>query len=165
MNPQLTTNFAGTLMAKVVFNSVVNTLCTMFRIRMGEFIQAPAVHDLSLQLVNEAYDVCERAGIALLNSREEEWQQILWVSQTANPLHFPSMYQDLSKGRETEVDYINGYIYQLGKKHNYEATTHNFLCNLVHLAEFSNTFDVEGYVDQVLENDKKKAASMVMDPE
>lgn len=164
MNPTLTSNFTGTLMAKVVFNSVVNTLCTMFKIRMGEFIQAPSVKDLSLQLINEAYDVCERAGITLLCSRHEEWEQVVAVSQTGNPLHFPSMYQDLANGRHTEVDYINGYLYDLGKKYNYEATTHNFLRNLVHLTEFTDKFDVDGFIDQVLEEDKKsKTANVTLD--
>ncbi|GEP74500.1 ketopantoate reductase family protein [Weissella thailandensis] len=163
LNPTLTDNFTGTLMAKVVFNSVVNTLCTMFRVRMGEFIQAPTTRALSVQLIDEAYDVCERAGIKLLTSRQEEWQQVVTVSQTGNPLHFPSMYQDLSNGRETEVDYINGYIYDLGKKYNYEASTHNFLRDLVHLTEFTDKFDVNGFINQVLEDDKaseQKAAAV-----
>ncbi|WP_338231243.1 ketopantoate reductase family protein [Companilactobacillus muriivasis] len=143
LNPILTTNLLGTLMAKVIFNSVVNTLCTMFSIQMGEFIQSPVAKKLSKQLIDEAFDVCERAGIILLNTREEEWQTVQKVSAVSNPLHYPSMYQDMSKDRNTEVDYINGYIYKLGLKHHYEAKTHDFLRNLVHLAEFSRDFDVE----------------------
>ena len=142
LNPVLTTNFMGTLMAKVIFNSVVNTLCTMFQIQMGEFIQSPVAEKLSRQLINEAFDVCERAGITLLNTREEEWESVKYVSSVSNPLHYPSMYQDMSKGRNTEVDYINGFIYDLGLKYHYEASTHDFLRNLVHLAEFSRDFDV-----------------------
>jgi len=79
----------------------------------------------------------------VLNTREEEWQTVQKVSAVSNPLHYPSMYQDMSKDRNTEVDYINGYIYKLGLKHHYEAKTHDFLRNLVHLAEFSRDFDVE----------------------
>ncbi|KRM56274.1 ketopantoate reductase family protein [Lacticaseibacillus sharpeae] len=149
LNPNLTDNFLGTLMAKVTFNSVVNTLCTMYQIRMGEFIAAPTAEKLSKQLIEEAYSACEAAGIQLLNSREEEWESIVHVSAVANPLHFPSMYQDFSKNRPTEVDYINGFIYDLGHKHGYEAKTHDFLRNLVHLAEFSKTFDVAAFTDEV----------------
>ncbi|WP_429970303.1 ketopantoate reductase family protein [Fructilactobacillus sp. Tb1] len=149
LNPTLTTNFLGTLMAKVIFNSVINTLCTMFQIPMGEFIQAPTAEKLSKQLINEAYDVCERANINLLSTREEEWQTIKYVSSKTSQLHFPSMYQDLSKHRPTEVDYINGYIYDLGKKYNYEATTHDFLRNLVHLAEFSGNFDQKAFIESI----------------
>lgn len=154
LNPNLTTNFMGTLMAKVVFNSVINTLCTMFKIRMGEFIQSDVAKKLGVQLIDEAFDVCERAGITLLNTREEEWQTVQTVSEVSNPLHFPSMYQDISKQRPTEVDYINGYIYELGTKYHYEAKTHDFLRNLVHLAEFSDKFDVDAYVESVRSADK-----------
>jgi 2-dehydropantoate 2-reductase len=137
LNPVLTTNYMGTLMAKVILNSVVNTLCTMFELHMGEYIAAPASEKLNVQLVNEAYDVCERAGIKLINTRQEELETIKIASEKSMPLHYPSMYQDLSKNRPTEVDYINGYIYDLGVKYHYEATAHDFIRNLVHLAEFS----------------------------
>ncbi|WP_100488310.1 ketopantoate reductase family protein [Sporolactobacillus pectinivorans] len=140
LNPTLTRNFQGTLMAKVVFNSVINTLCTLFEIQMGQFISYPNADKLGKQLINEAYDVCERAGIQLLTTRQEEWETIKHVSEETNPLHYPSMYQDMSKDRPTEVDYINGYIYELGKKYNYEAATHEFLRNLVHLAEHTRQF-------------------------
>lgn len=135
INPTLTTNFLGTLMQKVIFNSVINTLCTLFEIQMGQFIAYPGAEKLGKQLINEAFDVCERAGITLLTTRQEEWDTVAYVSKVTNPLHYPSMYQDMSKDRPTEVDYINGYIYDLGKNYNYEATTHDFLRNLVHLAE------------------------------
>ncbi|WP_125714606.1 ketopantoate reductase family protein [Companilactobacillus kedongensis] len=149
LNPEITTNFQGTLMAKVILNSVCNTLCTMFGIKMGEFIQAPTTEALSKQLINEAFDVCERAGITLLNTREQEWEAIQVASTKGMPLHYPSMYQDMSKHRPTEVDYINGYIYELGLKYHYEATTHDYLRNLVHLAEFTNDFDPDSLVAKV----------------
>jgi 2-dehydropantoate 2-reductase len=134
-HPNLTTNFMGTLMAKVVFNSVVNTLCTLFEITMGEFASYSGADELGRQLINEAYDVCERAGVKMLNSRQEELDSVNYVSKVANPLHYPSMYQDMSHNRPTEVDYINGYLVKLGRKYNYEASTHAFLTHLVHLAE------------------------------
>lgn len=134
-HPNLTTNFMGTLMAKVVFNSVVNTLCTLFEITMGEFASYSGADELSRQLINEAYDVCERAGVKMLNTRQKELDSVNYVSKVANPLHYPSMYQDMSHNRPTEVDYINGYLVKLGHKYNYEASTHAFLTHLVHLAE------------------------------
>ena len=116
-NPKLTTNFRGTLLAKVVFNSVVNTLCTLFEITMGEYAAYPGADELSKQLINEAYDVCERDGVTMLNTRAEELASVNYVSKVANPLHYPSMYQDMSHNRPTEVDYINGYLVNLGQKY------------------------------------------------
>lgn len=134
-HPNLTTNFMGTLLAKVVFNSVVNTLCTMFEMTMGEYADYEGANDMSRQLIDEAYDVCERAGVQMLNTRQEELDSVNYVSKVANPLHYPSMYQDMHHYRPTEVDYINGYLVKLGRKYRYEAKTHAFLTHEVHLAE------------------------------
>ncbi len=90
---------------------------------------------MSRQLIDEAYDVCERDGVKMLNTREEELESVNYVSKVANPLHYPSMYQDMHNYRPTEVDYINGYLVKLGKKHDYFAKTHSFLTHEVHLAE------------------------------
>lgn len=137
MNPVMTTNFKGTCMAKIIFNSVVNTLCTMFQITMGQFVSYPDWRDMARQLVDEAYDVCARAGITLIESREQEMQSLDYVSRVANPKHYPSMYQDMSRGRPTEVDYINGYLAKLGREHDYVCRTHEFLTHSVHLAELA----------------------------
>lgn len=135
LNPNLTDNFLGTLYTKVVFNSVINTICTLFEIRMGQFIDYEGAEKLGRQLIDEAYNVAELAGITPLNSRDEEWETIRYVSAETSPLHYPSMYQDMNKGRQTEVDYINGYIYDLGRTYDYQAKTHDFLRHLVRLAE------------------------------
>lgn len=136
INPTLTDDFTGTLMTKVIFNSVINTICTMFQIQMGEFGNFPGAYKMGRQLIDEAYDICARAGIKLVSSREEEMSALDHNTRIDMPLHYPSMYQDMSKNRPTEVDYINGYIANLGRKYHYEAKTHTFVTQAVHLAEF-----------------------------
>ena len=138
LNPTITEDFKGTCMAKVVFNSVVNTLCTMYQIQMGQFISYPGAMDMARQLINEAYDVCDRAGIRMVNTRQQELEAIDYVSRVANPLHYPSMYQDMSRGRETEVDYINGYIAKLGRENDYVCRTHEFLTHGVHSVSYTH---------------------------
>ena len=107
---------------------------------MGQFIDYEGAEKLGRQLIDEAYNVAELAGITPLNSRDEEWETIRYVSAETSPLHYPTMYQDMNKGRQTEVDYINGYIYDLGRTYNYQAKTHDFLRHLVHLAENTRKF-------------------------
>lgn len=136
-NPVISDGFVGMCMAKVVFNSVVNTLCTMYQITMGQFISYPGALDMARQLIDEAYDACERAGIYLDDDRQAELKAVEQVSRVGNPLHYPSMYQDMSKGRKTEVDYINGYIAKLGREHDSICRTHEFLTHGVHLAELA----------------------------
>ena len=94
------------------------------------------------QLVNEGFDVCELAGIDLGISREQEVDAIM-QSFVDLKYHYPSMCQDMFKGRPTEVDYINGYIVKLGREHGYEAVRHELLCNEVHFAETAHRWHAE----------------------
>lgn len=135
LGPTLTHNFMGTLMTKVIYNSIVNTLCSMYQLKEGEFVSSPNAQKLITRLIDEAFHVCDLANIKPLNNRDEEFEMIVHATRDVTPLHYPSMYQDISKNRPTEVDYINGYIYELGKKYGYNAQAHDFLRDLVHLAE------------------------------
>lgn len=137
LNPTIVDNFIGMCMAKIVFNSVLNTLCTMYQIRFGEFASHPKSRWMTERLVDEAYTAAERAGFTLLGTRESEVDTIMRTASVAHPLHYPSMYQDLTKGRPTEVDYINGYIAKVGREHGYECTLHEFLTQELHLAELA----------------------------
>lgn len=134
LGPVWASNWLNMCMTKVVFNAVVNTLCTMFQVQMGQFIQYPGAPAMARQLLDEAFDACERAGIYMDESREEQVQSVIDTSYKLK-YHYPSMYQDFSKGRETEVDYINGYIAKLGRDHDYICHTHEFVTNEVHLVE------------------------------
>ena len=72
-------------------------------------------------------------------TRDEQVQSVIDTSHTLK-YHYPSMYQDFSKGRETEVDYINGYIAKLGRENDYVCRTHEFVVNQVHLVEQMRQF-------------------------
>ncbi|MCI6772464.1 MAG: ketopantoate reductase family protein [Bifidobacterium pseudolongum] len=135
LNPTVVEDFEGMCVAKIVFNSVLNTLCTMYRIRFGEFAAHPSAATLTERLVDEAYSAAEAAGITLLGTRESEVDTIMRTAAVAHPKHYPSMYQDLTRCRPTEVDYINGYLAQLGREHGSTCPLHEFLTDEVHLAE------------------------------
>ena len=139
LGPIMADNWINMCMTKVVFNAVVNTLCTMFEVQMGQFIQYPKAPEMARQLFNESFDACERAGIYMDETRDEQVQSVIDTSHTLK-YHYPSMYQDFSKGRETEVDYINGYIAKLGRENDYVCRTHEFVVNQVHLVEQMRQF-------------------------
>lgn len=139
LGPVFADDWQGMCMSKVVFNAVCNTLCTMFKIQMGQFIEYPGVPAMARQLFDEAFDACERAGIYLIETRDEEVASVTTIGK-AYKYHYPSMYQDFSKGRPTEVDYINGYIAKLGREHDYVCRTHEFLVHEVHMAELMRKY-------------------------
>lgn len=46
-----------------------------------------------------------------------------------------SMWDDLSSGRKTEIDYLNGVVVQMGKAHNIPTPVNDALCSLIKKAE------------------------------
>ncbi|HJJ94632.1 MAG TPA: 2-dehydropantoate 2-reductase, partial [Methanocorpusculum sp.] len=55
------------------------------------------------------------------------------IPPTAAP--YSSMYQDIMAKRLTEVDYINGAIVELGKKHGIPTPVNETIVNLTHFKE------------------------------
>ena len=141
LNPSYTENFMGTLLTKVFFNAVENSIATMFQSRMGQLMAYDGfLEGIARPLINEAYDAAEAAGIELIETRDDMVDQVDYVSNVSNPLHFPSMYQDFVKGRPTEVDYINGWIANLAYENGTQAPNHHLVTNFVHLAESMRKF-------------------------
>ncbi|CAK8054357.1 ketopantoate reductase family protein [Eupransor demetentiae] len=142
LNPSYSDNFMGTLLTKVFFNAVENSIATMFQSRMGQLMAYDNfLEGVARPLINEAYDAAEAAGYHLNETRDEMVKQVDYVSTVANPLHFPSMYQDFVKGRPTEVDYINGWIADLADKNGVAAPNQRLVTNFVHLAEAMRQFN------------------------
>ena len=54
---------------------------------------------------------------------------------TLDPEARSSMWQDLDRGRRTEVDHLNGEIVRLAEKHGTRAPVNRAICNLIHRAE------------------------------
>ncbi|MCQ2010445.1 ketopantoate reductase family protein [Sporolactobacillus sp. STSJ-5] len=144
MNPTLQTNYMGTLWSKLLMNSVINTLCTLMDITMGEYVAYSGADELSRRLIDEGYAAGVADGVKFMQSREEMLQIIDHESSQVNPLHHPSMYQDMVNSRPTEVDYINGYIVKTAKKHGMEAKSHEMLVDLLHLAESAKQLKTTG---------------------
>lgn len=135
LNPTLLTNYMGTLWDKMMLNAVINTICTMMDITMGQYATFSQAQALSEELIEEGTRVAEADGVKMLKTPAEMAAVIQRESSNVNPLHRPSMYQDMVNNRPTEVDYINGYILKRAKAHGLTAPKHELLVKLVHLTE------------------------------
>ncbi|MFT8317043.1 MAG: ketopantoate reductase family protein [Sporolactobacillus sp.] len=135
MNPTLQRNYMGTLWGKLLMNSVINTLCTLMDLTMGQYVSYSGADQLTRRLIDEGCKAAKADGVQLMQTPEEMAQVIFHESSQVNPLHRPSMYQDVLHGRPTEVDYINGYIVKTAKKHDLQAESHELLVDLLHMAE------------------------------
>lgn len=131
---------------KLVVNAVINPLTALMRCRNGDLFNAPGAADLSAKVCQEAADVFAahmQAGSSefsdaaanytrlpsLLQPRslEEEVRRI--AKLTAN--NKSSMLCDIERHRETEIDYINGYLVRLGRAHHVPTPTTETLYHLI----------------------------------
>lgn len=112
---------------KLVINSIVNPLTALLGIRNGALIHNAELVKLAQILLAEAGTVAESRGIQL---DEDLWEQIMNVCVRTAANH-SSMLQDVSAGRRTEIDWINGSLVRIAREEGIDAPTHRALYHLI----------------------------------
>lgn len=116
LNVEYSQNVFESVWNKVALNSVLNTYCTLIDCNIREYGQYPHNRSLTEAVVNEVYAVGKAEGINLNKEKIIKKIEAVFDPSKAGE-HYPSLYQDMAKGRPTEIDYLNGAIVRLGKKH------------------------------------------------
>ncbi len=102
---------------KLSVNCVVNPMTAWYEIRNGDLIN-PEYDNEKRAILREVLHVASHEEIRL--SDQQMWKQIHQVClHTA--MNFSSMLQDIKNKRPTEIDFMNGAIVRLGKKHNIDT--------------------------------------------
>ena len=107
---------------KLVANALINPLTVVFNCRNGELLRVPEFQNWMRLLLNEASAVLAFVpeltiipGSSMrFSSANLEKLVLAIVNRTAK--NESSMLQDVRAGRETEIDYINGYIVARGEQ-------------------------------------------------
>lgn len=116
---------------KLLINSVINPLTALLRIPNGELPATDRRRSLMRELLEEGIAVAEGSGVT---TRENLWEQILEVcAKTAG--NASSMLQDVSEGRRTEIDWINGAMLDAALKYGIPMPAHETIYKLVKAAE------------------------------
>ena len=127
-------NIGEKIWYKVVVNSVVNPLTAIFHVRnreIGTQTLAPVRHQITIECVN----VGNAEGITFPQDLET------WIEkEIAGYTNFSSMYQDLTKGKKTEIDFLNGKIVELGGKHNISTPVNEAITSFIKFLEENNEF-------------------------
>ena len=96
---------------KLVVNCVVNPLTAILQVRDNE-IAVDSLRQLRHGIVEECVEVGKCEGIAFQPDLKESIDKD--ISKFTN---LSSMCQDVMKGRRTEIDFLNGKMVELGRKH------------------------------------------------
>jgi 2-dehydropantoate 2-reductase len=146
---RVTGNLSGAIWSKLLLNCSVTTIGAIARQTMREYIGRPS----GRAVFDRAYD--EALSVALGSGARPERMMVEplppgWDGRAApGPEHEawlgrildgygdlkPSMLQDFERGRTTEIDFINGYVADLGRRLRIPTPVNSAIVELVHAIE------------------------------
>lgn len=144
---ELTNNLQGYLWSKLLINSALNPVSAIKRYSFSEIIENKESRELFKDLYREGYPIVEKRAEEV----GEKLGNFIGPPELVNSLFKhpnlsdfvlklvakkfgeveSTMLQDVRKQRQTEIDYINKQIINLGKKYNIATPINNWIYNEV----------------------------------
>lgn len=116
------------LWRKLAVNCCINALSAVRRCRNGELLESDEAMTMIRGLAAEVQQVMSAAGLGFAFPRLFD-EVVDVIEKTAG--NYSSMQQDASRGRETEIDCINGYICERAAELGIETPLNRQLVNAI----------------------------------
>ncbi len=120
---------------KAFYNIALNSLSSILMVKYGFLGRNKEAIKIMEDLIREAFQVAEAEGVNLKYTWEEYLDYFLKKQLPPTAEHESSMLQDIRRGKKTEIDYLNGAIVRLGKKHGIPTPANRIVTYLVKLLE------------------------------
>ncbi len=117
---------------KTIINCVINPLTAILRVRNSE-IASDSLTPVRRNIVEECTTVAESQNVHVSSSIGEQIDQYLMKYK-----NYSSMYQDIVKKKQTEIDFLNGRIVELGKENDIPTPVNQSLVSFVKFTEKKN---------------------------
>lgn len=114
---------------KLILNCVVNPLTAILQIKNNKIL-VDSLKPLRSRIMKECVEVGTREGIEFQPNVNESIDKC--ISRYEN---YSSMCQDIMKRKETEIDFINGKIVELGRKHRIPTPINEAMTSLIKFLE------------------------------
>jgi len=125
INTQIPEDMKERIWRKVIVNCVMNALTAILKVKNGELAKIPNVVK---SIIDECVEVANKEGLELDNN---EMFEFVMKTMDASAENKSSMFQDIIKGRKTEIDFLNNKVVELGKKHNIKTPVNKVLVDMV----------------------------------
>lgn len=127
MESEAIKDFQHALWAKLIINCVFNPLTSLLNIKNNEIKHLAPIPKI---LIEECCSVAAAEGI-MLEGMDQKMNDVI---ESAGK-NLSSMLQDLMKGKKTEIDFLNGKIVELARKHHLAAPYNEMLIALIKFKE------------------------------
>jgi 2-dehydropantoate 2-reductase len=119
--------------SKLIFNATVNGVAALTGLPHDRHFAEGELGDLVHGLVDEGKRVAAAAGIPL---HDDPWEMNVLATQRGSA-HYPSMLEDVTARRATEVELINGALTREARRVGVAAPLHDAVYTLVKAKEAS----------------------------
>jgi len=108
---------------KLAINCVINPLSAVENIENGQ-VNQEVYQETTRDIIKEIVEVASKEGV---NLTENSLLSLVKKVAQSTSKNTSSMRADILAMRRTEIDYINGYVHRLGKKHQLATPTNTQL--------------------------------------
>ncbi|RMF91519.1 MAG: 2-dehydropantoate 2-reductase [Methanobacteriota archaeon] len=116
---------------KAFYNIALNPLSAILRVPYGELGKKEETRTVMKALLKEAFAVAEAVGVSLDITWDGYFQYLMEKQLPPTASHISSMLQDIERGRQTEIDYLNGAIVRLGGEKGVETPVNNLITRYI----------------------------------
>ncbi|MDD5318731.1 MAG: 2-dehydropantoate 2-reductase [Candidatus Pacebacteria bacterium] len=99
---------------KTIMNCCLNALSAMENMTFFELFR----NNQTEEKISKLFDECYAVLSAYFSLDEKDVMKHRMYDVCSKMQHYSSLQQDLRSGRKTEIDFLNGYIIELGRKKN-----------------------------------------------
>jgi 2-dehydropantoate 2-reductase len=144
---KVTTNLFGERWSKLTVNCMANAIAGLSGLGSAEVRSAPVPARIAMQLAAEAISVGRKCGFEVepiygietqrfvdAAAGRETGKLLADMAASAKGLAGgrPSMLQDVMRGRRTEIDYLNGYVVDQGRRVGVSTPFNEMIVRIVH---------------------------------
>ena len=129
---ELSDNVIGHIWTKVLIYSAINPLSAIFKLNNGQLVEKMESIALAKRLIDQGRLVAKAYTVQL--PRLDLYDRMIEVCRETSETLSP-MLQDILDSRPTEIDSLNGAIYEMGKHKGVSATIHQTMTDIIRLLE------------------------------
>jgi 2-dehydropantoate 2-reductase len=131
---RVTGDALGVIWAKVAFNCVMNTVCSIGSIPVSALALYDDFDSLAMSILTEIEAVARAEGVSVDTAAALGVMKAQF-DPAASGTHLASMLQDLMNGRRTEIAHLNGAIAERAAEHGLDAPANALIARLIGLLE------------------------------